>query len=618
MWSLLLAAALTTPAAQAAGKATAPTFATDADGKHTADLAFDGLLTTGWAEGGVGPGEGSWLELDLGATTKIEAVSIWPGNLKDGASSYKEYSRPKTIRVLVDGAPQGEPLRLQDEMQRKDIDLGGVSGKVVRIEVQEAYEGGVFADMYIAELAVNFNEGERGRAVEKVDAWRTSAEGKRLDTAFEAQVMAAYEVHKKDSDDRDSMAFLMSAAGDGPEYLRKKVTSLVPIGYRAQAIVADAKAMEAIRKLKDPNGIPGLEMAALRALGREKKDIQEIVEIFYAYADILGGGRRNIPPWGTTGWEPGAFQSYGEPLALEVDPYGQVYVADTGNNRVQRLNTEGVADQQWGAKSDVTNRWFSSTRKWYAGGAAAGEEAGSFVNPIDIELIPGKDGNQFAVLDAVGRVQLFDEQGRVLIGWTVRSDGGLEPRIGGSGYLAWVEGKKQLVAFVGDMAATYTLDSEEVSRWTVKDGTPNAVEAGDDGKLYLVFGDKLITYNPDGFRYGTVGDPKDWGEGFEDVDVTKDEKGQLWILTDTGWVYAYKKPGKVDWKVQVSEVPLEHPRIAVIQGLVFYTDRDRVVRVDALQQHNDELQADQNAAMKQALEEREANPTSTGTDKKKK
>ena len=92
------------------------------------------------------------------------------------------------------------------------------------------------------------------------------------------------------------------------------------------------------------------------------------------------------------------------------------------------------------------------------------------------------------------------------------------------------------------------------------------------------------------------------------------------MLTDTGWVYSYKKPGKLDWKVQVSEVPLEHPRLAVIQGLVFYTDRDRVVRVDAQQQHNDELQNDANAAMKKALEDREANPPppETGKDKKKK
>lgn len=597
MLSLLLASSL----AFAAGKATASSVKEESDGKRVAELAFDGLLATGWAEGEVGYGEKCWLELDLGIPTPLTSVSLWPGNLADGAQSYKEYSRPRLVQLVLDGKPVGEPVRLQDQMQRKDLPVDATA-RTVRVEVIEVFEGSVYADLYIAELAVNFTEGERARAVEKVEAWRTGKEGLKLQAEFEEKVLAAYEAHKADSDDLDSLRFLQSAAGDGPEYLRKRVSTLVPIGYRAAAIVPDPKAMDAIRKLKDPNGIPGLEMAALRELGRKQKEILEVVEIFYAYAELLGGGRRNIAPWGESGWETGALRSFDEPLAVEVDAYGQVWVADTGNNRLQRFTPEGVSDRQWGAKADVTNRWFWGTRRWYVGGSAAGEKQGEFVNPVDVELLPGKEERGFVVLDAQGRVQVFDPQGRPSIGWTMRVDSAMEAKVGGEGYLAWVPRKKQLVVVIGKQAAVYTLDSEEVARWTIEDGTPNAVEVGKDGRLYMVFGKSVVTYSPSGYRYQEVMDEELLGEGFEDVDLTLDEEGKLWAVVDTGWVLKFKKPGKLDWKVKVSEVELIRPRLAVIQGLAFITDRDRILRVDVLQQHLDELQAEENEARKEALE----------------
>lgn len=604
MGSLLLSLSLTSslfasPAA-AAGKANASSFATDGDGKHVADAAFDGLLSSGWGEGEPGDGTNSWVEVDLGAATKIESVSVWPGNLKEGAKSFKEFGRPKTVQILVDGQPKGEPVRLQNEMARVDIPVDA-TGRVIRVQNVEVYEGMVFSDTYVAEVAVNFTEGERAKAVQKVDDWRASKDGVKAQTAFEQQVIDAFDKHKADPDDYDSLTFLMRAAGDGPDYLQKRVTTLVPIGYRAAAIVPDQKAIDAIRKLKDPNGIPGLEMAALRALGKEQKEIKEIIEIFYAYADLLSGGRRNIRPWGETGWEPGALQSFGEPLAIEVNRFGDLYVADTGNNRVARYTQDGVSDKQWGAKADVSNRWFGGKRKWYAAGSVASEEQGGLVNPVDVELIPGKDGDGFAVLDATGRIQVFDDQGNPKIGWQLRVDDVMQSKVGGDGYLAWVESRKQLIAVIGDEAACFNLESEEVKRWKFKDGTPNALEAGPDGKLYAAFEGKIISYNPDGFRYGTVGDPAELGEGFEDMDLTFDDKGHLWVLTDTGWLFDYKKPGKLDWKIQAVTYNLQHPRLAVSQGLVFITDHDAIVKVDAAQAHNDELQGKEDAARKEAI-----------------
>ena len=100
----------------------------------------------------------------------------------------------------------------------------------------------------------------------------------------------------------------------------------------------------------------------------------------------------------------------------------------------------------------------------------------------------------------------------------------------------------------------------------------------------------------------TVIDKSMLGEGFEDVDLSRDEEGRLWVMTDTGWVFDFKKPGKLDWKVKISDIALEHPRFAVSQGMIFFTDRDRIVKIDALQKHVDEVDAEKEKAADEKAE----------------
>ena len=585
----LAAAALLPHAALAAGVTGSSTMQ-DAAGKHVADLAFDGLLGTGWAEGELGAGVGSWLEIDLGAATALESVSFWPGNLEKGERTFREYGRPKVVQLWVDGAKVGDSVRIQSEMKRVDLPLSQ-SGRKVRIEFLEAFEGGVYSDMFVAEVAVNFTEGERTRSVAKVEAWRASKEGVAAQKRYEDQALAAYELHKADPYEKEGLAFLMEAAGEGPEYLRRRVASLVPAGSRAAALVPDEMAMSAIRKLKDPTGIPGLEYAAMRALGVQQAEIVDAIEYFRAWRDLQGGGRRNIPAWGQTGFEVGALRSEGEPLPIEIDQFGNALIADTANNRVQRFTTGGVSDKQWGATPDVSEYWFGGRRPWYAAGGMAKDEAGAFMNPVDLELIPGKEGDAFIVLDAAGRLQIFDAEGNGEIGWTLAIDDQVQAKVGGEGYLAYLPKKDFIVAIIGNDAVVYGRDSEKLSEFVIKDGTPNAVAAGTDNKLYMAFGDEVITYNTDGFRYGTVIDEKILGEGFEDLDITLDEKGEMWVLIDTGWVFKFKKSGKLDWKLRAVDHELIHPRFAVFQGNLLITDRDTILPVDALQMHLDEVQA---------------------------
>jgi hypothetical protein len=565
---------------------TASSVLTDAAGKHPAELAVDGLLDTAWGEAKAGSADGEWLELDLGKPTKLKNVALWPGNLSQGSKSYKEYSRPKTVRVLVDGVVQGKPVRLQDQMQRVDIPVD-VTGRKVRFVVDETYDGIVFAELFITEVAVNFPDNDDATGLDK---WLASKEAATALDKYNNELDAAYEKFKtSNGEDEKAWKMLTDAVENGPAFVRPKVKSLIKDGYRAQAIRSSERAQKALRKLKDANAIPSLELAALRATGKDHEALMEMVEIFQAYAELIGGGSANVPYWGQTGWEPGALQGFGEPINLEIDREGNVYAADIGNNRVQRFEETGRPDKVWGGgKADITDVWFEKGRKWYVTGSPSGEGPGQWMNALDIDLIPEKEGDGLVGIDAQSRVQIFDIQGRQRISWKVGTENASEPNLGGTAYVAYVPDKKRVYAFVGDEAVGYTTDSEEVVRFEIKDGTPNAVEVLDGNKFLFTFGNKVIEYALDGFRQGVVIDKSVLGEGFEDMDITLDESGALWVFTDNGDVFKFKKPGKLEFKLHLSDRQLKHPRIAVRQGILYMCSDDRIERIDVLQEKLDQ------------------------------
>ncbi len=598
--------ALTSPAQAApTARASASSVHEDEAGKHSADAAFDGLLQEGWGEGESGSGEGAWLELDLRATQDISSLSIWPGNLAEGKKSYREYSRPRVITILLDGKPFGNSIRLLDEMQRLDVPVGQ-SARKLRIQVDEVFEGFVFQDMYIAEVGINFTE-DLATKHEKLEKWLDSEKGMQAQDAYEAELNTHYQNHKKaEFGAPESLAWIMRAAGDGAPYLREQVVKWVPTGQRAATIKSDEKAISALRKLKDANAIPAIEMAALRATGQNRAMLTELVEIFYAYQEMIGGPDPNTPYWGAPGWGEGAIQTFEEPAPVIVDRHGNVYVADIGNNRVQRFAENGRPDQIWGGDPDIANQWFNTGRPWYVSGSAPGTGAGKFRNPVDVELLPEKESDGFAVLDATGRVQLFDAHGTNIIGWQLHSDNEIEPSVGGEGHLVWLPKKGLLFTFWGSEAIGFNLVGEEQVRFDIEDGTPNTVVAEKGKRFLLVYRDEIIRYDVDGFRYQKVLDVDDYDSGYEDVDLSWDQDGKLWMVTDTGWAFKFKRLGKLDYKVLLTEYSLEHPRFAVREDILYVCERDRILYLDALQLVIDaEEKAAQEEAFQQAIEEAE-------------
>lgn len=548
-------------------------------------LAVDGQLQTAWMEDAAGHGTAEQYTLNLHTSMEIKSLSIWPGNLSNGSRSFKQYARPKLIRVLIDGKQVGEPIRLTDTMRRFDIDVE-TTGRKIEIVVDEVFEGLVYSDMAIAEIAVNFPDQTQSKRMQQ---WIDSKDGQRRTDKFIEELNVAYNSCKTaEFGDKESFEKIGQAAADGSPLYQQKVKAYVPDGFRIQALPSDPTAQKALRKLQNPNGVPYLELAALRSWGKERRLIQADAEYLLAYGDLIGGPNRNVRFWGESGWSVGELQSFGEPLPLEVNRFGDIYIADTGNNRIQLFNPDGRSIRQWGnPKAGITNAWYSKNRPYYASGSEPGRKSGQFTNPVDVTLLPEKEVDGFATLEANGRVQLFDSEGRALISWTASPSYAPEGGLGGTAYIAYLPKRDYICTILQDEGICFNRDAEELHRWEIPDGTPNAVEVLPNDKILMAFGDTVVAYTFDGFRDRVIMDSKVLGEGFESLDMTLDENNKLWILTDRGMAYKFKRPGKVDFSMPVIDRAIRYPRIAVIEDIMYITSDDQIEMVDIRQRKID-------------------------------
>ena len=100
---------------------------------------------------------------------------------------------------------------------------------------------------------------------------------------------------------------------------------------------------------------------------------------------------------GGPGTAPGQFQY---PHGIAVAPDGSLYVADTRNNRIQHIGTDGKVIQVWGTFADVSK------------GAAPG---GTFDEPWDVAVAP--DGSVFVADTWNNRIQKFTADGKFIKMW---------------------------------------------------------------------------------------------------------------------------------------------------------------------------------------------------------
>ena len=582
-----------TPVASSVGKST--------EGTHPATHAFDGSLVTAWAEGELGDGEGAWIEVRFDRPVDIGSVSIWPGWMGGVDRDIRLHGRPRNVTLTFD-VVGGEPVTEQDvvldpgEEQkplRHDIRVEVNKVRKVRLTMDTVYGGGIYSDTYITEIAFNLVAGEPVAQVGQVQSWLETSSGKRADDAHQRAVVGLYDkIAAEQFGDRDSLRKLMDWAADGAPHIRRRAQSIVPYGFRLNAIRPDQHALKALLKIKDANAVAALDRAALRTTGRFSEDLSQRARMLYAYAQIEGGGRRNIDPWGETGFEKGALQSFGEPLPVAVDEYGGLYVADVGNHRVQRFSLDnGAYEESWGANEPgLAEVWFLGKRAAYASGSVPAVEGG-FVLPVDVEIVPGRKGDTIYVLDVgrmgdsrgpYGRVTEIKPDGTIGHQELLPFSNEIAARAGGEAHM--VVSKRQLTVLWANEGITYSLPKWQAGEvFTLEDGSARGAIALSGGNLGLIYGLELVKYGGDGYRYGTVMGPAVLGDGYEDWDIAYDDRRKLWVVLDTGEVIRLKGVGKEDYRFRISETELDTPRIDVYDDVVFVSAEDHVLTGDARQ-----------------------------------
>jgi len=142
--------------------------------------------------------------------------------------------------------------------------------------------------------------------------------------------------------------------------------------------------------------------------------------------------------WGSQGSLSGLFEN---PAGIAVDMKGDLYVADTGNNRVQKFNSTGGYLLTWGSYGSNTSQFknlsgiatdicddvyvtdtgnnriqkFSSTGVYLLSWGINGSNTSQFVNPSGIAT--DTRGDVYVVDTGNNRIQKFSSVGQYLTGW---------------------------------------------------------------------------------------------------------------------------------------------------------------------------------------------------------
>ncbi|MCJ7514488.1 MAG: hypothetical protein MUO89_00745 [Dehalococcoidia bacterium] len=140
--------------------------------------------------------------------------------------------------------------------------------------------------------------------------------------------------------------------------------------------------------------------------------------------------------WGTSGAGDGQFAS---PRGIAIDTAGNVYVADTGNDRIQKFTGTGTFIAKWGTGGDFMNPWgidvssagyvyvadmtnnrikkFTSTGTWLATWSPAGSDNLSAPYGLCVDAL----GNVYVADSGNLRIQKFDSNGNLLTKWSTTS-----------------------------------------------------------------------------------------------------------------------------------------------------------------------------------------------------
>jgi tripartite motif-containing protein 71 len=160
---------------------------------------------------------------------------------------------------------------------------------------------------------------------------------------------------------------------------------------------------------------------------------------------------------------------YSLPSGVATDAAGLVYVADTNNNRIQKLTANGVFITKWGS---------------------LGTGNGQFNSPAAIAIDPA--GNVFVVDQVNHRIQKFTTNGAYLLQW-----GSLGSGNGQFGFAAGIAIDRNGIVYVADSDSTgnnarvqkFTVDGTYLGQWPMPLGaTPDDIAVDAAGNVYVPTG----------------------------------------------------------------------------------------------------------------------------------
>ncbi len=582
-WLLVavMASVLTIPAAAKVGVKASSSY-DDSETDHSAAMAFDGLLETSWTEGQAGEGIDEWIEIDLGELTDITTISIWGGDYSDGSKRFSEQNRIKRADVILttEDGEVTKTMELGDRYTRTELRTGSKPIRKVRVVIKEVYSGSIFDNTHISEIAFDY-PAKPADAAPKLDKWMESREYEANQEAYEESRKESYKKCKNGDEYSENFKYLASAAVHGPHFMWSKVQEYAPLGFRGSYIELDPEAVERLQRLKDVNVIPYLETAAARAVGDDQYWLEDLVKAFRAHEVLISSKRHNIPNWGTTGLEPGALNGLGEPLSIDVNTSGRIYVADVGNNRLQWFTQDGRVEGAYGKEAGVAWSWFGVEGDPYATGASPGEGPMEFEQPTYVAI-----GNYdiVAVIDAKKRVQTFNEEGAQIGNFSIPSDAYVGYGRGcGTPIISWWG--DDFYFMIDKEVWAFKPTGEQIVKFETSSEILGAVIV--DGKLLVRHQNReIIEYAiEDGFRQGSFLRKEVPEDGSEDWDLATDAEDNLYIATDAGWLYIYNKKGKFVRKMQMFANAKDKMRIAVspLMDYLYVTAGDEIHKVDLSQ-----------------------------------
>ena len=192
---------------------------------------------------------------------------------------------------------------------------------------------------------------------------------------------------------------------------------------------------------------------------------------------------------------------------MAVDRAGNVYVADSNNNRVQKFSSTGDFIRQWGSMGD-----------------------GLLRGPTDVALDP--QGNVYVIDSRNRKVQKFSSTGAFLGKWgspnrSPRGEGSFEH----PGQIAVDREGRVYVGDLGDEIQIFARDGTFITRWEgdrrrqrIGDG-PRAIATDSQNHVYVVASDGLGKFGAD----GTLLDSWRHRRHTSASDVAIDSRGTIYV-----------------------------------------------------------------------------------------